>query len=88
VKKNPLQDLINKIVWKNIEANIEYIDRYEGIRIKRLDPMKILKAGTSFIILKDGSMIPYHRITTIEFGGKIFYSKRDDYKKWTGKNTS
>jgi Protein of unknown function (DUF504). len=53
-----------------------------------LDPRQILKAGTSFIILKDGSMIPYHRITTIEFEGKIFYSKRDDYKKWTGKNTS
>ncbi|MEM4141408.1 MAG: hypothetical protein QW401_00125 [Thermoplasmata archaeon] len=38
--------------------------------------------------MKDGTMIPYHRITLIVIDGKIYYEKSSRVKKWIQKNTS
>lgn len=88
MKKNPLQEIINRIVWQKMDAIIEYLDRGEHPGVKRINPDDIMKAGTSFIILKDGTMIPYHRVLLVEYGGKVLYRKGNNDKKWTLKNTS
>jgi uncharacterized protein (UPF0248 family) len=88
VRKNPLQEIINRIIWEKGDARIKYIDRKGEERIRSMDPGEIEKAGSSFIILRDGTMIPYHRLVLVEYRGKILYRRRDWERKWTGKNTS
>ncbi|MEL9998863.1 MAG: RNA repair domain-containing protein [Thermoplasmata archaeon] len=88
MKKNPIEDIVNRIIWKKCNARIDYIDRKNGNRILTLNIKDIQRAGTSFIIMKDGTMIPYHRITLIVIDGKIYYEKSSRVKKWIQKNTS
>ncbi|MDP8012213.1 MAG: DUF504 domain-containing protein [Thermoplasmata archaeon] len=76
MKKNPLEELINRILWNNEDAIITYIDRKNGIHFKEISGKDIEKAGTEFFFLKDGTMIPYHRIKNIKISGKDIYKKR------------
>lgn len=75
MRKNPLQDIVNKIIWNKENAKIVYLDRKNGIRYVEIETHEILKAGTEFIFLKNGNMIPYHRIKYVEISGKIVYKK-------------
>jgi len=75
MKKNPIQEIVNRIIWNHENARIIYIDRKNGIEYKEIPIPEIMKAGTEFIFLKDGTMIPYHRIQYIEVSGKIVFKK-------------
>ncbi len=73
MRKNPLQEIVNRIIWNKEDATITYIDRKQEISIKKISGQDVEKAGTEFIFLKDGTMIPYHRIRYIEISGKVVY---------------
>ncbi len=77
MKKNPIEDIINKIIWTKKDAKIIVEDRMIKEKIKIIDSGDIMKAGTDFLFLKDGTMIPYHRIIEIKIGDNIEYKRSD-----------
>lgn len=75
MKKNPLQDIINKIVWNKEDAKITFLDRKSNSNIREIYGKEIIRAGTEFFFTKDGNMIPYHRIISIIVNGKTVYKR-------------
>ncbi len=78
MKKNPLENMIDEIIWvkRNAEVIIEDRRSKEGVRI--ISGEEINNAGTEFIFLKDGTMIPYHRIIEIRIEGKTSYKRKSE----------
>ncbi len=73
------RNIINMILWHPEmdieETKITYIHRGIPGNLKTIDGKSIEKLEGGFLILKEGTHIPYHRIVKIEFNNKILWKK-------------
>ncbi|AEG19117.1 MAG: RNA repair domain-containing protein [Methanobacterium paludis] len=73
------KNIINMILWHpemEIDGTkITYIHRGVQGNLKTIDGISIEKLEGGFLILKEGTHIPYHRIVKIEFDNKVLWKK-------------
>ena len=79
MRKNPLRVLLNKLRWdprfEESKVRIYYLHRTEeGEEFRILTLSEVEDLGSNFMILGD-TMIPYHRIIRVEYGGRTLYLK-------------
>ncbi|MDD3984342.1 MAG: RNA repair domain-containing protein [Methanobacterium sp.] len=73
------RNIINMILWHpGLDINetiITYIHRGVVGNIKQINGNSIDRIERGFLILVEGTQIPYHRIVKIENKNKILYKK-------------
>lgn len=73
------RNMLNMVLWHpemEIErAKISYIHRGTRENIKTIPGSSIDRLEGGFLILKDGTQIPFHRIIKIEYDNKIVWMK-------------
>jgi len=73
------KNIINMILWhpemKVNETKITYIHRGVPRNLKKINGDSIERLERGFLILNEGTQIPYHRIVRIENKGKILWKK-------------
>ncbi len=73
------RNIINMILWhpgmEINETKITYIHRGVPGNLKQINGNSIERIERGFLILKEGTQIPYHRIVKIENKNKILYKK-------------
>ncbi len=73
------RNIINMILWHpGMEINeikITYIHRGVPGNLKQINGNSIERIERGFLILREGTQIPYHRIVKIENKNKILYKK-------------
>ena len=71
--------IINMILWHpEMEINeirITYIHRGAPGNLKKINGNSLKRVERGFLILSDGTQIPYHRIVKIEINNKILWKK-------------
>ena len=71
--------IINMILWHpEMEINeikITYIHRGAPGDLKKINGNSLKRVERGFLILSDGTQIPYHRIVKIEINNKILWKK-------------
>lgn len=71
---------MNMILWhpemEINQSNISYIHRGAHGNIKTINGSSIDRIENGFLILKDETQIPFHRIIKIEYKEKILWKKR------------
>jgi len=75
--RNP-RDILNEIKWKGLDASrceVFYIHRGAPNDTKVVRGDEIENITSSFFILSEGTMIPYHRIFRITYGKKVVYER-------------
>jgi uncharacterized protein (UPF0248 family) len=72
------KEVLNKIKWsKDIKkAEIWYLHRGAPNDTMIISGKDIVSLHHSFMDLKDGTMIPYHRILKIFYDGKLVWERR------------
>ncbi len=75
MRKNPVNEILNRIIWTGGNAKIFFVDRKGNYSLKEIDIKDIEKLGSNFLFLKDGNMIPYHRIRRIVSSDKEIYKR-------------
>jgi uncharacterized protein (UPF0248 family) len=72
------KEVLNKIKWsKDIKkAEIWYLHRGAPNDTMIISGKDIVSLRHSFMDLKDGTMIPYHRILKIFYDGKLVWERR------------
>ncbi|WP_048191684.1 DUF504 domain-containing protein [Methanobacterium sp. SMA-27] len=73
------RNIINMVLWHpGMEINeikISYIHRGAPGNLKQINGIYIERIERGFLILREGTQIPYHRIVKIENKNKILYKK-------------
>ncbi|MDI6644669.1 MAG: RNA repair domain-containing protein [Methanobacteriaceae archaeon] len=73
------KNILNMLLWhpeiKIANCEITYLHRGVRGNLKTISGSKIKKLEKGFMVLKDGSMVPLHRIIRIECGQKIIWNK-------------
>ena len=73
------RNIINMILWhpgmEINEVKITYIHRGVPGNLKQINGNSIERIERGFLILREGTQIPYHRIVKIENKNKILYKK-------------
>ena len=73
------RNTINMILWhpdmKNTETKITYIHRGIPGNIKTINADSITKIERGFLVLKEGTEIPVHRIIKITNNNNILWKK-------------
>ena len=73
------RNTINMILWhpdmKNTETKITYIHRGVPGNLKTINGDSITKLERGFLVLKEGTQIPVHRIIKITNNNKILWKK-------------
>ncbi len=73
------RNTINMILWhpdmKNTETKITYIHRGIPGNLKTINADSITKIERGFLVLKEGTQIPVHRIIKITNNNKILWKK-------------
>jgi uncharacterized protein len=73
------RNIINMILWHPgmdiNEIKITYIHRGVPGNLKQINGNSIDRIERGFLILREGTQIPYHRIVKIENKNKILYKK-------------
>ena len=73
------RNIINMILWhpgmEINEVKITYIHRGAPGNLKQINGNFIERIERGFLILREGTQIPYHRIVKIENKNKILYKK-------------
>jgi uncharacterized protein (UPF0248 family) len=73
------RNIRNMILWHPDmdinEIKVTFVHRGAKGNLKKIDGKSIEKLERSFMILKEGTHIPYHRIIQIEYKNKIFWNK-------------
>ena len=71
--------IIKMILWHpEMEINeirITYIHRGAPGDLKKINGNSLRRVERGFLILSDGTQIPYHRIVKIEINNKILWKK-------------
>ncbi len=75
MRKNPVNEILNKIIWTGGNGKIFFVDRKGNFSLKEIDIRDIDKLGSNFIFLKNGDMIPYHRIRRIVSNDMEIYKR-------------
>ncbi len=75
------KSIINMVLWHpKMEVNrskISYIHRGARGNIKTIEGSSIDHLENGFLILKDQTQIPFHRIVNIEYENKILWNKHN-----------
>lgn len=73
------KNIINLLLWhpkKNIKnSKVIYIHRGGSGNLKTIKGSSISHVEGGFLILNDGTNIPFHRIVRIEYNDKILWKK-------------
>ena len=73
------KNIINMILWhpemKVNETKITYVHRGAPGNLKKINWDSIERLERGFLILNEGTQIPYHRIIKIENKDKILWKK-------------
>jgi len=84
------KNVLNMILWhpemKINEAKITYIHRGARGNLKIIEGGSIDRLEGGFLILKDGTQIPFHRLIKIECKNKLLWTKersKDESKEIT-----
>ncbi len=75
--RNP-RDILNEIKWRGLDVSrceVFYVHRGAPNDTKVVRGDEIEKIASSFFILREGTMIPYHRIFRITYEEKVFYDR-------------
>ncbi len=75
MRKNPVNEIINRIIWTDGNGKVYFLDRKGNLSLKEIDVKDIEKLGSNFIFLKNGDMIPYHRVRRIISNGIELYKR-------------
>jgi len=71
------KNILNMVLWhprmKINQAKISYIHRGAPGNLKTIKGSFIDRLENGFLILNDGTQIPFHRIIKIEYNDKILY---------------
>ena len=74
------KNIINMILWhphmQITETEITYIHRGLPENLKMINGDSITKLERGFLILKEGTQIPFHRIVKIIYNNKILWQKQ------------
>jgi uncharacterized protein len=74
------RNIINMILWhpdmQITETEITYIHRGLPENLKMITGDSIIRLERGFLILKEGSQIPFHRIVKITYNNKILWQKQ------------
>ncbi|MCS7118849.1 MAG: DUF504 domain-containing protein [Archaeoglobaceae archaeon] len=77
MKRYSARETLNKLRWHPqydfSKVVIIYIDRFEGNKEIRAENIESI--GHKFLYLKDGKVIPQHRIVEIRYGGNSVWKK-------------
>jgi uncharacterized protein len=73
------RNIINMILWhpemEINETTITYIHRGAPGNLKKINGSSIEMVERGFLIINEGTHIPYHRIIKIEIGNKTLWKK-------------
>jgi uncharacterized protein (UPF0248 family) len=73
------RNIINMILWHPEmdinEIEITYIHRGAPGDLKKINGNSLERVERGFLILNEGTQIPYHRIVKIEINNKILWKK-------------
>lgn len=82
------KNVLNMILWHpemNIsQAEITYVHRGARGNLKTIEGSSVDNLKGGFLILKDGTQIPFHRIIKIEYKNRLLWMKshpRDESKE-------
>ncbi len=71
------KNILNMILWhpkmRIDQAKISYIHRGAPGNLKTIKGSFVDRLENGFLILNDGTQIPFHRIIKIEYNDKILY---------------
>jgi hypothetical protein len=71
------KNILNMVLWhprmKINQAKISYINRGAPGNLKTIKGSFIDRLENGFLILNDGTQIPFHRIIKIEYNDKTLY---------------
>jgi uncharacterized protein (UPF0248 family) len=78
--KQSIREVLNMLKWhpgyEFDETSLVYIDRPKGFSI--LNAAEIEDIGHKFIYLRNGDVIPIHRIVEIRYADKTFWRRRNE----------
>lgn len=73
------RNIINMILWHPDmdikDTKITYVHRGAPGNLKTIDGNSIDKMERGFVLMKEGTQIPFHRIVKIEINNKILWQK-------------
>jgi uncharacterized protein len=76
------KNILNMVLWHpemEIEDSIiTYIHRGAKNNLKKIRGDSVTKLEGGFLILKDGTQIPFHRIIKIEYKDKLLWKRRSE----------
>lgn len=77
MRKFSTREILNKLKWGGYDftrVSFIFLDRFAGF--KEVFGSEIETIGHKFVYLKDGKVIPQHRIVEIRYKGEVVWRKQ------------
>ena len=78
--KNPLRELLNRLVRTGSGGQIDYVDRGSGQGLSTADISDIVEVARNGVVVRAGAStryVPYHRIVEVRDGeGRVLMRRR------------